>query len=661
MNQLNPQQQQVVLHRKQPALVIAGAGSGKTRVITHRVAQLVKSGVPPSSIMMLTFTNKAANEMAERVMRELKQPCAIVHGTFHSVANRFLRRHASKIGYESNFTILDTSDESALIATAMAEVVSDVSVKKRLPKKSVIQSLFSLSFNLYACREKILETNYSRRIFELEETIYQRFSHLMEWTDELLQIFLSFRQKKKEGHLMGFDDLLENWLDLLLRFEGMTHGIEYILVDEYQDTNSVQSEILDALCQNSQKLMVVGDDAQSIYSWRGARVKNILDFPKKYQMALVYYLEHNYRSTPQILQLANACIAHNTSQFEKTLYSTLPDGTMPEVYQVFSTQEEAQIIVEQILRKQSEGVALDQMSVLYRTHLQSSTLQLELERFKIPFEVRSGTSFFEQAHIRDMIAFVRVLVNPLDEIAWRRILEMVPGIGQKTAEKIFQVFARQQAIRFTESNKDLSSKIPKKAKEIWDKLQNCFAQITPPDLLLSEVVELTYETFYGDYLMKSFDNPDQREADLFYLSDFVKQFTSKQQFLDQMSLVGSYHKKKNEGEKIGGRVVLTTIHQAKGLEWHSVIVMGLTRGLFPHQRCLEFDEGLEEERRLFYVAITRAKQHLTLTSPFMPPYQRSSLEEAGHSLFLEELPRDMLCWHDQSSCLLDEDALEYLG
>ena len=450
--------------------------------------------------------------------------------------------------------------------------------------------------------------------------------------------------------------LLENWLDLLLRFEGIQHGIEYVLVDEYQDTNYVQSEILNELCKVSQNLMVVGDDAQSIYSWRGAKVKNILDFPKKYEMALVYYLEHNYRSTPEILALANACITHNTSQFEKTLYSTISNGALPDVYQVFSPQEEAQIIIDQILRLQNEGIALDQISILYRTHLQSSTLQLELEHAKIPFDVRSGTSFFEQAHIRDLIAFIRVLVNPLDEIAWRRILEMVPGIGQKTAEKIFQVFAKQQAIRFVEDNTELSSKIPKKAKEVWSELQNCFAQITKPELSLNEVIESTYETFYGAYLINSFDNPEQREADIFYLSDFIKQFSSKQQFLDQMSLVGAYYQKKNQEKHIGERVVLTTIHQAKGLEWHSVFVIGLTKGLFPHQRCLDSDDGLEEERRLFYVAITRAKQNLILTSPLMPPYRYSALEEAGHSLFLEELPREMLCWHNEVndySCLLD--------
>ena len=462
----------------------------------------------------------------------------------------------------------------------------------------------------------------------------------MEWTDELLQIFLLFRQKKKEANLMGFDDLLENWLDLLLRFEGIQHQIEYILVDEYQDTNYVQSEILDELCKPTQNLMVVGDDAQAIYSWRGAKVKNILDFPKKYKMALVYYLEHNYRSTPEILALANACIVHNSSQFEKTLYSTISNGTLPDVYQVFSPQEEAPVIIDQILRLQNEGVALDQISVLYRTHLQSSTLQMELDRAQIPFDVRSGTSFFQQAHIRDLVAFIRVLSNPLDEIAWRRILEMVPGIGQKTAEKIFQVFAKQQAIRFVADNIELSSKIPKKAQEVWNELQNCFAQITNPELSLSEVIKITYETFYGDYLMNSFDNPEQREADIFYLSDFIKQFSSKQQFLDQMSLVGAYHQKQKTD--IRKRVVLTTIHQAKGLEWHSVFIIGLTNGLFPHQRCLDSDEGLQEERRLFYVAITRAKQNLILTSPFFHPYH---FEESGHSLFLEELPREMLCWH----------------
>ena len=510
---LNPVQRKIVEHKTGPALVIAGAGSGKTRVITHRVAQLIHSGIPASSILLLTFTNKAANEMAQRVGRALKNPTEqqkIIHGTFHSVGSRFLRRNAKLLNYNNNFSILDSSDSRDLIKASLAETVGKPG--KYFPKAAVLQNMFSLAFNRFCTQKMILDLPYHERSFHLEQLISADFPNFEENTETILNILAAYRHKKKRGQVMDFDDLLENWLELLLRHgEGLPlcRQIQYILVDEYQDTNQVQANILYRLSRPHKNLMVVGDDAQSIYSWRGADFGNMLEFPERYQ-AVTYNMEENYRSSPEILDAANRSINYNTRQFEKNLFSSLAEGEKPLVHYVWASQDEAELVLENILSFREQDIPLNEMSVLYRNHVQSAALQLVLTHAGIPFVVHSGVKFFEQAHIKDVTAFLKVLFNPLDEIAWMRLLRLLPGIGNTTAHLIFRVFQSQQAVRLTKDNVELQKLIPKKALESWNVLLEIFQQMLEESVTPSHMIGLLYKSYYREVLFSSFENAPQR-------------------------------------------------------------------------------------------------------------------------------------------------------
>ena len=642
---LNPVQRKIVEHKTGPALVIAGAGSGKTRVITHRVAQLIHSGIPASSILLLTFTNKAANEMAQRVGRALKNSTEqqkIIHGTFHSVGSRFLRRNAKLLNYNNNFSILDSSDSRDLIKASLAETVGKPG--KYFPKAAVLQNMFSLAFNRFCTQKMILDQPYHERSFHLEQLISADFPNFEENTETILNILAAYRHKKKRGQVMDFDDLLENWLELLLRHgEGLPlcQQIQYILVDEYQDTNQVQANILYRLSRPHKNLMVVGDDAQSIYSWRGADFGNMLEFPERYQ-AVTYNMEENYRSSPEILDAANRSINYNTRQFEKNLFSSLAEGEKPLVHYVWAAQDEAELVLENILSFREKDIPLNEMSVLYRNHVQSAALQLVLTHAGIPFVVHSGVKFFEQAHIKDVTAFLKVLFNPLDEIAWMRLLRLLPGIGNTTAHQIFRVFQSQQAVRLTKDNVELQKLIPKKALESWNVLLEIFQQMLEENVTPSHMIGLLYKSYYREVLFSSFENAPQRETDIRYLEEFAGNYNKLEAFLNELSLVGSSIITDHEAEQQDNQdtLTLTTIHQAKGLEWKVVFIIGLTEGLFPHQRSLGTEEQIEEERRLFYVAMTRAKRHLLITAPVVSSGYSGGISK--RSRFINELAEETI-------------------
>ena len=642
---LNPVQRKIVEHKTGPALVIAGAGSGKTRVITHRVAQLIHSGIPASSILLLTFTNKAANEMAQRVGRALKNSTEqqkIIHGTFHSVGSRFLRRNAKLLNYNNNFSILDSSDSRDLIKASLAETVGKPG--KYFPKAAVLQNMFSLAFNRFCTQKMILDQPYHERSFHLEQLISADFPNFEENTETILNILAAYRHKKKRGQVMDFDDLLENWLELLLRHgEGLPlcRQIQYILVDEYQDTNQVQANILYRLSRPHKNLMVVGDDAQSIYSWRGADFGNMLEFPERYQ-AVTYNMEENYRSSPEILDAANRSINYNTRQFEKNLFSSLAEGEKPLVHYVWAAQDEAELVLENILSFRDKDISLNEMSVLYRNHVQSAALQVVLTHAGIPFVVHSGVKFFEQAHIKDVTAFLKVLFNPLDEIAWMRLLRLLPGIGNTTAHRIFMVFQSQQAVRLTKDNVELQKLIPKKALESWNVLLEIFQQMLEESVTPSHMIGLLYKSYYREVLFSSFENAPQRETDIRYLEEFAGNYNKLEAFLNELSLVGSSIITDHEAEQQDNQdtLTLTTIHQAKGLEWKVVFIIGLTEGLFPHQRSLGTEEQIEEERRLFYVAMTRAKRHLLITAPVVSSGYSGGISK--RSRFINELAEETI-------------------
>ena len=563
---LNPDQQRIIEHREGPALVIAGAGSGKTRVVTQRVAHLIRSGVPASSILLLTFTNKAAREMAIRAARQQgvePDQQKILNGTFHSMASRFLRRSAKLLHYENQFSILDASDSRDLIRASIAEKIGKPG--RNFPKPSVLSSVFSLAFNRNCTRESLVQNQYTKRQFTLSEMIPLEYPHLEDYVEELLLIQTRYREKKRAAQAMDFDDLLENWLELLLKYgEGLPlkKQLQYILVDEYQDTNHIQAGILEELAKPHQNLMVVGDDAQSIYSWRGADFRNILEFPEK-NKAQVYHLEQNYRSSPEILNAANLSINHNTRQFEKNLFSELPPGEKPVVHQLWDSSDEAEVVLNQLLALRDEGLSLDEMSVLYRNHVQAAVLQVVLTQAGIPFMVHSGVKFFEQAHIKDLTAFLKVLYNPLDEIAWMRLLRMLPGIGNTTANRIFMVFREQQAVRLTQENETLQKLIPAKSREEWQTMTGCLRNLLRDDLTPSEMIGIVYRDFYREVMYSEFENAVMRENDVQYLQEFSANYRSLEGFLNELSLVGSSIITDQEADDQDQETLtLTTIHQA---------------------------------------------------------------------------------------------------
>ena len=634
---LNADQERIVSHMEGPALVIAGAGSGKTRVITNRVARLIDQGIPPVAILMVTFTNKAAEEMKLRVEALLvsktpgnRNPAkGMLAGTFHSVANRFLRKYCQLIGYESNYTILDDTDSRDLIKMAIAECVGKTEKsERRFPKASVVQNILSMAFN---------------RNLELPALLEREYPWQEEFLPELEAISQVYRRKKRANNGMDFDDLLDNWHHLLATHTHLelASQVRYILVDEYQDTNHIQAEILALLSRKHGNLMVVGDDAQSIYGWRGANFENILKFNQRFGGA-EYRLEQNYRSSPNILELANASINHNTEQFAKHLTAVMPPQETPQVTHLRDEYEEADRLVERMLHYRDMDIPFTEMGVLYRNHMQSAVLQIRLTQAGIPFTVRSGVKFFEQAHIKDVVSFLKVIFNPLDEIAWTRILKMLPGIGNKTAQRIYSVFAQQNAVRLSQDNAALQMAIPAKAREAWGELAGTFKLLLAAGMGPSEMILQVTRGFYHDAMYSQFDNAREREADLIYMAEFATRYGTVERFLSQMALVGGAVIKEydEELEEDPEFLTLTTIHQAKGLEWDVVFMIGLADGRFPHSRCLEPPERLEEERRLFYVAATRCKRFLEISVPLVT-YTGGRPEICRPSRFVEELPSDV--------------------
>ncbi|NQS99719.1 MAG: ATP-dependent helicase, partial [Candidatus Omnitrophica bacterium] len=425
-NELTEEQLPVVTSSGGPMLVIAGAGSGKTRTVTYRVAYLVEAGVPLDRILLVTFTNKAAKEMTSRVEMLLKRDVAgIWGGTFHHVGNRILRKHAKLIGYKSNYTILDRADSKELIDSCIAEAKIDVKAR-RFPKGDTLQSIFGLA------------TNTQRKLVDVIAYNYAQFESQ---ADEIEGIQKLYQQRKRKHNLMDFDDLLYYWWKLLADnpevAEKYGQKFQHILVDEYQDTNFIQGKIIDILASKHRNLTVVGDDSQSIYSFRGAHFKNIINFPKAYPDAKFFKLEINHRSTPEILNLANQSIASAKEKFDKTLKPNRPEGQKPILVALSTVHEQAAFVAQRMLELREEGVSLNEMAVLYRSHYQSMEVQMELTKRGIPFEVRSGLRFFEEAHIKDVLAFLKIFHNPQDQIAWGRILKLLERVGPRTAEKIF--------------------------------------------------------------------------------------------------------------------------------------------------------------------------------------------------------------------------------
>ena len=675
--ELNEQQHLAVTAPPGPSLVLAGAGAGKTRTLTYRVAWLIEHGVPADRILLLTFTNKSAREMMQRVAELLGGDVALLWGgTFHSVGVRVLRHHADRLGHRRDFTIADREDVKDLLSACIADSGIDVKAA-RFPKPEALADLYSMM------------SNTGRSLEEVSGGEEGPFAHVLEG---IRSVRTRFIERKKTAGLMDFDDLLTLWVRLLRECPDVAdlyqRRFQHVLVDEYQDTNRLQGELLDLLTARHRNLMAVGDDAQSIYSWRGADFTNILDFPKRHPEAQVFRIETNYRSTPEILALANAAIAANTRQFPKALQAFRPSGMKPALIVTTDAREQASFVAQRALELRDEGVPLDQQCVLYRSHFHAMELQMELTRRNIPYAITSGIRFFEQAHIKDVAAYLKLVTNPADELALKRLARMLPGVGNRGADKIWTAYFERlleeagpaSPIPFNpgpaaDDNGDSAAlpdsglsdndgvipdpppavpvapllasaarAVPKKSAVAWAQFTATVAQCegsafrNAPGRMIRLIVEADYE----DYLRNAYENARNRLEDLAQLAAYADQFTDTSAFLAQLALQTNMEAEQAQPrEDDSDRLRLSTVHQAKGLEFRAVFAIMLCDGLFPSGRSSETVDGEEEERRLFYVAVTRAKDELYLCRPLLRFIAGGGDALQQTSRFLNELPPDL--------------------
>ena len=631
---LNAEQHAAVTSAPGPALVIAGAGSGKTRTLTYRVAWLLAQGVPARSILLLTFTNKAAREMLDRVRALVPSGGeGVWSGTFHSIGNRILRAHSERIGFRQSFTIMDREDQEDLLASVLArEGLS--SGERPFPKAGVLADIFSYAINTGSPVRKVLG---------------EKFRYFLPLEMDIERVQVLYEAAKKQANAMDFDDLLCKTLELFLTNEDVAaqyqHQFRHVLVDEYQDTNTIQAELVDRLAAKHGSLMVVGDDAQSIYSWRGANCENILKFPERHAGAKVYKIETNYRSVPEVLHLANAAILGNENQFPKNLEAVRKSHPVrPALVCLGTSSQQAAFVAQRVLELRDEGIALHEMAVLYRAHYHSMEVQMEFTRRGIPFSLTSGLRFFEQAHIKDVAAFLKFAINPRDEVAFKRMIRLLPGIGNKTAETLWTKTSAALA-GGTGFPQLAGLKVPAKSSKAWVQFVHTLSDLVPATgpLPPAGMMECVLFAFYDDYMKEKFANYDARRDDLATLAGFAGQFDSTEEFLSQLALLGNVETADAfAGESDSEKITLSTLHQAKGLEWRVVFLIWLADGMFPSARSLESPEAIEEERRLFYVGITRCKDELYLTYPELRLNAGYGDNFQRPSRFLSELPENLM-------------------
>jgi DNA helicase-2/ATP-dependent DNA helicase PcrA len=629
--ELNQEQYRVVMEEGGPLLVLAGAGSGKTRTLTYRVARLLESGIRQENILLATFTNKAARSMLNRVETLINcDTKRIMGGTFHHVAHVLLRRYADRLGYKTNFSIVDSEDSRQLISTCMAELKIDPKLSK-FPKSNIISEIIGLTINTQSDLEEVLQSR------------YPFFLHLM---DEINQIACLYVLKKKDLSVMDFDDLLNNCRTLLQEnpdvLKILSGRFEYVLVDEYQDTNIIQADLVDLLASSHKNLMVVGDDSQSIYSFRGANFNNIINFPDRYPDCKIFKLETNYRSTPEILHLANLSIKNNEKQFPKELKAVRDNGMRPVMVSARNVVKQADFVAQRVMELIRSGVPLKEIAVLYRAHYHSMEMQMEFVRRDIPFDMRSGIRFFEQAHIKDVTSYMRILVNPRDELAWRRLLIMYPKVGKVTFNKIWQYLKNKenplQAILTDEFIKSVSKTAKPGLEECRTTIRQLL-ELCESERIPGKIIDvLLNRGGYRVYLQDNYSDASSREEDLIQLGNFSAQFKQMEDFLNELALLTNMAKEEGAGEEDDeDKVALSTIHQAKGLEWSYVFLIWCADGMIPLQRALKEEGGEEEERRLFYVAVTRAKDQLYFCYPALDYNRSAGVLNLAPSRFIREI------------------------
>ena len=594
--ELNPQQYAAVTAPDGPALIIAGAGSGKTRTLVYRVAYLIDSGIDPESILLLTFTRKAAQEMLQRAGRLIGTQCERVSGgTFHSVANVLLRRYGRPAGLDPNFTILDRTDAEDLVNLIRTNLGLHEK-GRRFPRKGTIVGIFSKAVNTLQTLDDIV----------LEE--YPQFSDHLE---DLKNLFREYVDIKAARQLVDYDDLLVKLLQLLSHDEDIRHKISrlyrYLLVDEYQDTNRLQAELVRHIAVTHNHVMVVGDDSQSIYRFRGANFRNIMDFPDMFPGTTIYKLEENYRSTQPVLALANSLIEGASERYSKKLFTQQTAGPLPVLVEGETENAQSRFVAQKILELREEGIPLHEIAVLFRSSFHSFDLEIELARRDLPFVKRGGFKFIETAHVKDVVAHLRVLENPLDAVSWNRLLLLVEGVGPKKSQdligKLLQDTHPFGVLRRAEG------RTGRALRELGVILEQAVQAPSPAE----QVREITEH--YLPILKEQYDDYPKRIRDVEHLSSIAERYERLDEFLSDMALEPPDPQTVEDGDRGDERLVLSTIHSAKGLEWQCVFVIWLVDGRFPSVYAFAVDEDLEEERRLLYVAATRAKRHLFLTYP----------------------------------------------
>ncbi|MEM8867242.1 MAG: ATP-dependent helicase [Verrucomicrobiota bacterium] len=630
--ELNDEQYAAVTAHDGPALVLAGAGSGKTRTLTYRVAYLLHQGIQPYEILLLTFTNKAAREMLERV----EDLTAISRrqlwgGTFHSIAQRILRVHGEKIGLKRNYTILDESEAESLLKNAINTVDPKFVKGKNNPKPKVIANLISYARN--TCRDVFDEAD-------------DHFPFLDGAAQKIADFHKAYQKTKLEQQVTDYDDLLELLLKLLREHPEVAaiyqERFKHILVDEFQDTNRLQSDIVDILGLNHQ-IMAVGDDAQCIYTWRGADFDNIMRFNERHPDTIVHKIETNYRSSPEILDFANAVLGAQPAGmgYTKELRAVRPSGEKPYFTPIMDARGQANFILQRIDALIDEGRNLSDIAILYRAHYHAMDLQMELSRRNIDYQITSGVRFFEQAHIKDFSAQLRFASNPADVSAFARFTTLLPKIGPKSAERIHtftKKLAEKESKNFCDVlvSEEVLKKVPADAKEEWPSLAETIREVSaamsnqPPE----SVVQLALDGWYGTFIREIYPNWNEREDDLQSLISFAGRYETMEELLAQLILLASESNERSPEEQ-QNCLRLTTIHQAKGLEFPVVFVIGLADGLFPLQRTID-NGDLDEERRLFYVAVTRAMEELYLSYPMLNQ-KGSSVMRFNPSRFVQEI------------------------
>jgi DNA helicase-2/ATP-dependent DNA helicase PcrA len=604
--ELNPEQAAAATHGNGPLLIIAGAGTGKTRTLVYRVAHLIERGTRPERILLLTFTRRASQEMLSRVEKLVGATSRKVHGgTFHATAHRLLRRFGPAAGLAKDFTIMDQGDSADLMQLSRSQL-GYAQKSKRFPKKETLQYVYSRHVNTG---------------IPVDDIIRDEYPQFTDYLEDFSKIFGDYTVRKQHRNLVDYDDLLLFWALMLEASPELAEKIsglyEHVLVDEYQDTNVLQARILRGMCRAHSNITVVGDDAQSIYSFRGANFRNILGFPKQFEGARIVTLEQNYRSTPEILAATNTMISRATERFTKNLWTERTNGETPWLVAAHDEQQQTQFVVDRILELHEEGIPLREIAVLFRAGYMSADLEIELTNRKIPFEKWGGLKFLEAAHVKDVLAFLRILENPRDEVSWYRILLLLPGIGDATARSAIDAMAAAA----WESAAFGRYSAPPRARAAHHALVTLLDDLrdgVPADEAKVTADIARVRLLYDSILRERYDKAEPRLSDLDQLQTIAAGYPDRATFLSALALeppqatqdlAGASSKDDNDA------LILSTAHSAKGKEWEAVFLIWAVDGWFPSARCLGSDEETDEERRLMYVAMTRARNYLSVTYP----------------------------------------------